>query len=66
MLLRANPAQRGILIKGGEFSGPWDFGKVSGKIRGGGKIAGTISIRTDAGGSLGECKSGKLDYVVQD
>ncbi len=60
------PGEPGIEIKGGEFSGPWDFGKISGKVRGGGKIAGTVSIKTDAGGSLGECKSGKLDYVVHD
>jgi len=60
------PGEPGIEIKGGEFSGPWNYGKLSGKVRGGGKIAGTISIKTDAGGSLGECKSGKLNYVVRD
>jgi hypothetical protein len=59
------PDSPGIEINGRKFSGPWDFGKISGKVRGGGKIAGTVSIKTDAGGSLGECKSGKLDYVVR-
>jgi hypothetical protein len=56
----------GIQIKGGEFKGPWDYGKISGKVRGGGKIAGTILLKTNAGGSLGRCSSGKLDYVVRD
>jgi hypothetical protein len=56
----------GLVIQGGEFSGPWDYGKISGKARGGGRIAGTISIKTDGGGSLGECRSGKLEYVVRD
>ena len=38
------PDSPGIEIKGGEFSGPWNYGKVSGKARGGGKLAGTISL----------------------
>jgi len=60
------PGEPGVEIKSGEFKGPWDYGKVSGKARGGGKIAGTISLKTDAGGSLGDCTSGDLDYVVRD
>jgi hypothetical protein len=60
------PDEPGIKIKGGEFSGSWDYGKVSGKARGGGKLAGTISLKTDAGGSIGVCKSDDLDYVVHD
>jgi hypothetical protein len=60
------PGEPGIEIKGSEFSGPWNYGRVSGKARGGGKLAGTISLKTNAGGSLGDCKSGNLDYVVRD
>ena len=60
------PGEPGVEIKGGEFKGPWNYGKVSGKVRGGGKIAGTILLKTDAGGSLGNCSSGDLDYVVHD
>ena len=52
--------------QGRRVQGPWNYGKLSGKVRGGGKIAGTISLKTDAGGSLGDCKSGDLDYVVHD
>ena len=60
------PDSPGIEIKSGEFSGPWNYGKVSGKARGGGRLAGTISLKTDAGPPLGDCKSGDLDYVVRD
>jgi len=59
------PGEPGIPIEGGEFKGPWDFGRISGKRRGGGKIAGTISLKTDQGPPAGECKTGELKYVVQ-
>jgi hypothetical protein len=59
------PGEPGIEIKGGEFKGPWNYGKISGKVRGGGKIAGTILLKTEASG-LGNCSSGDLDYVVHD
>jgi hypothetical protein len=60
------PGTPGVEIRGGEFRGPWEYGKVSGEARGGGKIAGTISLKTEADPPLGLCKSGDLDYVVRD
>ena len=62
---RAGANRDGLLIQQREFSGPWDFGKIAGKARGGGKIAGTVSIKTQQGAPLGTCKSGDLEYVVE-
>jgi hypothetical protein len=55
----------GLKVKQLEFSGPWKYGKVSGKFKGGAKLTGTVSIKVDAGPPLGDCKSGNLDYVVK-
>lgn len=55
----------GLLIQQREFSGPWDFGKIDGKARGGGKIAGIVSVKTQQDAPLGLCKSGDLEYVVE-
>jgi len=59
------PDSFGLQIKANEFSGPWEYGKVSGEATGG-KLKGTITLKTDAGPPHGECKSGKLKYVVRD
>ncbi|HYH62472.1 MAG TPA: hypothetical protein VD766_11455 [Solirubrobacterales bacterium] len=59
------PGTPGVEIRGGEFRGPWEYGKVSGEATGG-KLKGTITLKTDAGPPHGECKSGKLKYVVRD
>ena len=55
----------GLEVKQREFSGPWHYGKIDGKFKGAGKVAGQLSMKFDAG-SRGECRSGKLDYVVRD
>ena len=60
------PNTPGVEIKGGEFKGPWEYGKVSGKARGAGKLAGTISLKTDADPPFGQCQSGDLNFVVRD
>ena len=62
---KAGASPPGLLIQQREFSGPWDFGKIDGKARGGGKIAGTVSVRTKQDPPLGLCKSGELEYVVE-
>ena len=59
----ANPP--GLVIEQREFSGPWDFGKIAGKARGGGKIAGTVLVKTQQDPPLGTCKSEELEYVVE-
>lgn len=56
----------GLAVESREFSGPWKFGKVKGKFKGGGKLTGTLSISVDSGGPQGECRSGRLEYVVHD
>jgi hypothetical protein len=56
----------GLKVKQREFSGRWDYGKIEGKFKGAGKLAGEISIAVDAGPPRGECRSGRLDYVVRD
>jgi hypothetical protein len=60
------PGEPGIMLEGGAFKGPWDFGRITGERRGGGKIAGTITLKTDEGPPTGECKTGELRYVVRE
>jgi hypothetical protein len=56
----------GLEVESRKFSGPWKFGEVKGKFKGGGKLTGILSISKDAGAPQGDCNSGKLDYVVRD
>ena len=56
----------GLRVRQREFSGPWRYGKIDGKFKGGGKLTGEISITVNGDQAHGECRSGRLGYVVRD
>ena len=56
----------GLRVKQREFSGRWHYGRIDGKFKGSGKVTGQVSITTETDPSHGECKSGRLDYVVRE
>ncbi|MDQ2675189.1 MAG: hypothetical protein M3Y34_00130 [Actinomycetota bacterium] len=56
----------GLPVKEREFSGRWHYGRIDGKFKGSGKVTGELSLTIEVDAAHGECKSGKLEYVVRE